>query len=52
MKWHPFCLVSITFYKICNIEGNTMSYVARELSQRNKMLFGLGSFLIPIGLTH
>ncbi|MFZ0024472.1 ABC transporter permease [Acinetobacter sp.] len=25
-----------------------MSYVARELSQRNKLLFGLGSFLIPI----
>lgn len=25
-----------------------MGYVARELSQRNKLLFGLGSFLIPI----
>ena len=25
-----------------------MSYVARELSQTNKVLFGLGSFLIPI----
>lgn len=25
-----------------------MSYVARELSQRNKILFGFGSFLIPI----
>ncbi|MBF4521218.1 ABC transporter permease [Acinetobacter towneri] len=25
-----------------------MSYVARELSQKNKMLLGLGSFLIPI----
>ncbi len=35
----------LRFYKNCNIEGqNTMSYVARELSQRNKLLFGLGSF--------
>ncbi len=25
-----------------------MGYVARELSQRNKLLFGLGSFLIPV----
>ncbi len=44
MKWHPFCLFSITFYKNCNIEGHMMSYVARELSQRNKLLFGLGLF--------
>ena len=25
-----------------------MSYVAHELSSRNKLLFGLGSFLIPV----
>lgn len=25
-----------------------MGYVAGELSQRNKLLFGLGSFLIPV----
>lgn len=37
-----------TNFIFCITEVATMSYVARELSQKHKFLLGFGSFLIPI----